>query len=44
MAIDVQATFKKKLASDFRQYKILGACHPQFKFRSGVHDGYESTD
>ena len=27
--IDVQAAFKKKLDIDFRQYKILGACHPQ---------------
>ena len=26
--IDVQAAFKKKLDVDFRQYKILGACHP----------------
>lgn len=27
--IDVQAAFKKKLDIDFRQYRILGACHPQ---------------
>ncbi|MDB9315885.1 DUF302 domain-containing protein [Spirulina sp. CS-785/01] len=26
--IDVQAAFKKKLDTDFRNYKILGACHP----------------
>jgi uncharacterized protein (DUF302 family) len=26
--IDVRAAFKKKLDVDFRQYKILGACHP----------------
>lgn len=26
--IDVQAAFKKKLGKDFRNYKILGACHP----------------
>lgn len=26
--IDVQAAFKKKLSKDFRNYKILGACHP----------------
>ena len=26
--IDVQAAFKKKLGKDFRDYKILGACHP----------------
>ncbi|MGV2826706.1 DUF302 domain-containing protein [Myxosarcina sp. GI1(2024)] len=26
--IDVRAAFKNKLDVDFRQYKILGACHP----------------
>ena len=26
--IDVQATLKKKIDTDFRQYKILGACNP----------------
>lgn len=26
--IDVQAAFKKNLNTDFRNYKILGACHP----------------
>ena len=32
--IDVQATFKKKLDVDFKKYKILGACNPQFAFQS----------
>ena len=32
--IDVQATFKKKLDIDFKKYKILGACNPQFAYQS----------
>lgn len=31
--IDVQADFKKKLDIEFRQYKILGACHPQIAYQ-----------
>ena len=31
--IDVQAAFKKKLDTDFRNYKILGACHPLIAYR-----------
>lgn len=30
--IDVQDTFKQKLNVGFRNYKILGACNPQFAF------------
>ncbi|MGP1384372.1 MAG: DUF302 domain-containing protein [Thainema sp.] len=31
--IDVQAAFQKKLGASFRQYKILGACHPQIAYQ-----------
>lgn len=31
--IDVQAAFKRKLDIEFRQYKILGACHPQIAYQ-----------
>jgi len=31
--INAQAAFKKKLDIDFRQYTILGACHPQTAFQ-----------
>jgi uncharacterized protein (DUF302 family) len=33
-SIDMQDTFKKKLGIDFRNYKILGACNPQFAFKA----------
>ncbi len=32
--IDLKATFRKKLNKDFRQYKILGACNPNYAFEA----------
>jgi len=32
--IDVQDTFLKKLNIGFRNYKILGACNPQFAYKA----------
>ena len=31
--IDVRDTFKKKLGIDFRNYKIMGACNPEFAYK-----------
>lgn len=31
--IDVQSAFQQKLDIEFRQYKILGACHPQIAYQ-----------
>ncbi len=31
--IDVKSAFKKKLDVDFRQYRILGACHPEVAYQ-----------
>lgn len=32
--IDVQAVLKKKIDVDFRKYKILGACNPNFAHKA----------
>jgi uncharacterized protein (DUF302 family) len=32
--IDVQKTLKKKLDVDFRKYKILGACNPNYAYQA----------
>lgn len=32
--IDVKEIFKKKLNVDFKKYKILGACNPQFAYKA----------
>lgn len=32
--IDMQDTFKKKINTDFRKYKILGACNPKYAYKA----------
>lgn len=32
--IDIKSTLKEKLDADFKKYKILGACNPQFAYKA----------
>jgi len=32
--VDIKATLEKKLGEDFYNYKILGACNPQFAYKA----------
>ncbi len=34
MEIDIKETLKKKLDVDFKKYKILGACNPDFAYQA----------
>ena len=37
--IDLKETFKSKLDKDFKKYKIMGACNPNF-----AYEGFQSED
>ena len=37
--IDMKETFKNKLDKDFREYKIMGACNPNF-----AYEGFKSDN
>ena len=41
--IDVATTLKKKLDVDFRQYRILGACNPNFAYKALQAEGNIGT-
>lgn len=41
--IDVKETFKKKLDVDFQNYKILGACNPNFAYQALQHEDKVGT-
>ncbi len=36
--IDIHEKLKEKLAVDFRRYKILGACNPQYAYKALQED------
>ncbi len=41
--IDLKETLKKKLDVDFRKYKILGACNPQFAHQALLAESHIGT-
>lgn len=36
--IDVRKTFEKKLGVDFKEYRILGACHPEYAHKALINE------